>query len=1328
MEVLKTDPASIRPLSDKTFDTEIGTDVIPNLPSSPYVKKPTESNIDDAFSNVIAGLADKSWETRNQTLIELRKLIPETKIDLKSKITKEVLRLVTLNLSNVVPYVHQNALDVILAFVAYSSDAENVLRNVITFGVDTSTADANLSLNTIHDMPIILRSLQQRTSSKNVSHQLLVQLVTSLSKRMVQITHQKHVVVSLLRIKGLIGASMFDHFLETYYPQVKRDFDVLCNVYDTDIFSEISDHDRQPDQTALEYEEDCEGNSDDDVIMKVYDEDGNEIKRTSSRRVTFGGEIVKIRTPDSDATAINCSVKDKLDISANILIQLSSDESLDSGNESINVSTTNETIKCDKSRPRSSHIPLPIRPALHKPKPPLTAFRQPSISLLNGSAKQKTDYEILNEIPNYEGESLTSSSDSSDRGRTVFVTNASLSMSDEQKYTTLKNNTLSELHKLKINDRIVLENLFNKDDWRFFVSGLERLTQILSQTQINQALTSPNAETTGVSLLCYIFNGLTETNNSRVITSSLRALRVLCQVIDASILALNLAAIVPIFCSYLSCEYDTAIQLEAVETLKMLMRKFSPQTVVDFLFTDQSFFSKSSKMRENSLLCLMYALLAFPSTEFNVNELAETLIKQGINEPKRRVRQALLDALSILGQFIPRSQFRIDNADEETLAFKKALRARLTRRQLPSISSSGLLLYAFQISSKTAFGTDIEWILAGRGSLSDNYNKSKAKFNYAHGDDISPIQTQQSWNLDSDKVHSAKECGQPSEYSSYYSQNIINRGNSEETLYTNSRLYDFDRNNSFERYSADWTDARFSSNFFENLHHRYPSTLSDTSSYASSCASDQNFPRLDPAYESNLVSIGRPVSEDKLDRLSNYKKSTKLPVRLEPTIRSVPIHYSYNTGGSLPILNDKKEKTTYFHSFYQNRQEPDTQLSSDSDSKSRWSKNRENNYKQSKSHNESNGNANQIKTKHNGQPLENNNILNSAGSKHQNIDRTKFRRRKPKQPEKSNKNEEKPGKKIETNAQQTTTNEEEKEDPEDKLTDLLSEDQNKNISEESKPKNGSTNDTSNEKSKKYLERKVGVKLKRSLTKEIKMPQSTFNINPEQLPPFENPKEAINKILDQFQSNEWETVIEALQGVVRLTRHHNKYLAPCLHTFVIAVAKEIRNLRSQVARAACLSAENIFRCFDKISNQDIEELSQVLFLRTADTNKFLREDSNRALDAMVENIKFSKCAVILTQKISSHPNALVRATTARLMCKMVELYGPAKILSLSKERKEAILTTAVRFLMDGNLQTRNHGKNILLMLNEDKRTFEILTEIVPTNVMSTVNKFLRNVKK
>lgn len=62
------------------------------------------------------------------------------------------------------------------------------------------------------------------------------------------------------------------------------------------------------------------------------------------------------------------------------------------------------------------------------------------------------------------------------------------------------------------------------------------------------------------------------------------------------------------------------------------------------------------------------------------------------------------------------------------------------------------------------------------------------------------------------------------------------------------------------------------------------------------------------------------------------------------------------------------------------------------------------------------------------------------------------------------------------------------------------------------------------------------------------------------------------------------MIEALQGVIRLARHHNKQLSSCLHPYVIAVSKEIRNLRSQVARAACLSAQNIFQYMNKISDQ------------------------------------------------------------------------------------------------------------------------------------------------
>lgn len=111
------------------------------------------------------------------------------------------------------------------------------------------------------------------------------------------------------------------------------------------------------------------------------------------------------------------------------------------------------------------------------------------------------------------------------------------------------------------------------------------------------------------------------------------------------------------------------------------------------------------QMRENSLLCLMYALITFPSTEFNINEITEILIKHGISEQKRRVRQALLDTLSILGQLVPKSKLKIDSTDEAAIAFKRAIRARLTRRQLPTVSQSGLIFYAFEVSPTTVFGT-----------------------------------------------------------------------------------------------------------------------------------------------------------------------------------------------------------------------------------------------------------------------------------------------------------------------------------------------------------------------------------------------------------------------------------------------------------------------------------------------------------------------------------------------------------------------------------------------------------------------------------------------
>lgn len=99
----------------------------------------------------------------------------------------------------------------------------------------------------------------------------------------------------------------------------------------------------------------------------------------------------------------------------------------------------------------------------------------------------------------------------------------------------------------------------------------------------------------------------------------------------------------------------------------------------------------------------MYALMTFPSTEFNCNSLVQRVMRAAVGEQKRRVRQSILDTLAVLAQFVPRSYMKLDFTElptaqqDDAMFFLEALHARLVRRTLPTVSPEGLILYAVQM-------------------------------------------------------------------------------------------------------------------------------------------------------------------------------------------------------------------------------------------------------------------------------------------------------------------------------------------------------------------------------------------------------------------------------------------------------------------------------------------------------------------------------------------------------------------------------------------------------------------------------------------------------
>lgn len=125
---------------------------------------------------------------------------------------------------------------------------------------------------------------------------------------------------------------------------------------------------------------------------------------------------------------------------------------------------------------------------------------------------------------------------------------------------------------------------------------------------------------------------------------------------------------------------------------------------------------------------------------------------------------------------------------------------------------------------------------------------------------------------------------------------------------------------------------------------------------------------------------------------------------------------------------------------------------------------------------------------------------------------------------------------------------------------------------------------------------------------VPRPPKTNSIFPPNLRRFERPKDAMNHCLDQLDSSSWEDVMDGLKTFVRLIRHHADYVEPHVHLFTLAIAKQVKNLRSQVSRAACLASGEFFMTHAKVLDGDAEELAAALLNRTADTNKFLRADA------------------------------------------------------------------------------------------------------------------------
>ncbi|XP_014210097.1 uncharacterized protein LOC106640538 [Copidosoma floridanum] len=225
---------------------------------------------------------------------------------------------------------------------------------------------------------------------------------------------------------------------------------------------------------------------------------------------------------------------------------------------------------------------------------------------------------------------------------------------------------------------------------------------------------------------------------------------------------------------------------------------------------------------------------------------------------------------------------------------------------------------------------------------------------------------------------------------------------------------------------------------------------------------------------------------------------------------------------------------------------------------------------------------------------------------------------------------------------------------------------------------------------------------------------------------EKTSKAVQQCLAQLDSSAWEMTLKGLRMLAQLAKEEPEQLDACVPGLLPRVlGKHVKNLRSQVARVACSTTSDVFRAHVRGIEQDLDEVAGVLLHRTADTNRFLREDCNAALDSMIEHFPPHRTIMTIVNRGAKHQNTVVHATTARLLYSIVSEIGPDCAMALPREVRDKLFSTTAKLLTDGNLQARKHAKETFRLLVPCEGFRKALTDSVPESTLRLIEKTLRS---
>ncbi|KAG8517749.1 TOG array regulator of axonemal microtubules protein 1 [Galemys pyrenaicus] len=232
----------------------------------------------------------------------------------------------------------------------------------------------------------------------------------------------------------------------------------------------------------------------------------------------------------------------------------------------------------------------------------------------------------------------------------------------------------------------------------------------------------------------------------------------------------------------------------------------------------------------------------------------------------------------------------------------------------------------------------------------------------------------------------------------------------------------------------------------------------------------------------------------------------------------------------------------------------------------------------------------------------------------------------------------------------------------------------------------------------------------------------------ELRPFSKPDIALTEALRLLADEDWEKKIEGLNFIRCLAAFHSEILNTKLHETNFAVVQEVKNLRSGVSRAAVVCLSDLFTYLKKSMDQELDTTVKVLLHKAGESNTFIREDVDKALRAMVNNVTPARAAVSLINGGQSHLHIAVRRCAAQHLSDVVEFMEPERILAGTKDMADRILPAAAKFAQDSSQETRYYGRKMLFLMMCLNNFDKMLEKYVPSKDLPYIKESVKNLRQ